>query len=123
MNLQKKLILSLYQQHKNTQTKLHNLTYLFWECTLRCNFNCVHCGSDCTKENIVPDMPKEDFLKILADIRPHVNPHKTMIVITGGEPLVRKRLGRSGQRDLQDGISWGFVTNGWSFPRTARCAS
>lgn len=113
MRLQKHMILSLYHEHKKTQAKLHNLTYLFWECTLRCNFNCIHCGSDCTKENIVPDMPKEDFLKILSDIRPHVNPHKTMVVITGGEPLVRKDLEETGREIYNMGYPWRFVTNGW----------
>lgn len=113
MNLKKKLILSLYQQHKVTQSKLHTLSYLFWECTLRCNFNCVHCGSDCTREAAVPDMPREDFLKILADIRPHVNPHKTMIVLTGGEPLARRDLEECGKTIYDMGYPWGFVTNGW----------
>ncbi len=113
MTSKKQLILSLFQQHKNTQAKLHELTYLFWECTLRCNFNCIHCGSDCQKENRIPDMPKEDFLKILSDIRPHVNPHKTMIVITGGEPLVRKDLEEIGREIYEMEYPWGFVTNGW----------
>ena len=84
MNLKKKIILSLFQQHKRNQSKLHELTYLFWECTLRCNLNCIHCGSDCTKEALSPDMPVDDFLKVLDNIAPHVNPAKTMIVITGG---------------------------------------
>ena len=113
MRLRKNMILSLYHEHKKAQAKLHNLTYLFWECTLRCNFNCVHCGSDCAKENIVPDMPKEDFLKILSDIRPHINPHKTMVVITGGEPLVRKDLEETGREMYNMGYPWGFVTYGW----------
>ena len=29
----------------------HPLRYLFWEATLRCNLNCLHCGSDCYKDN------------------------------------------------------------------------
>ena len=37
-------------------------------------------------------MPMNDFLKVLDNIRPHVTPAKTMIVITGGEPLMRKDL-------------------------------
>ncbi|WP_298647203.1 TIGR04133 family radical SAM/SPASM protein [uncultured Proteiniphilum sp.] len=113
MDPKKRLILSLYQQHKAMQTKLHKLSYLFWECTLRCNFNCVHCGSDCTRQAAVPDMPKEDFLKVLADIRQYVNPHKTMIVLTGGEPLVRRDLAECGQAMYDMGYPWGFVTNGW----------
>lgn len=113
MDLRKKVALELYQQHRKVQTRLHELTYLFWECTLRCNFNCVHCGSDCTKESLVSDMPKEDFLKVLSDIRPHVNPHKTMIVLTGGEPLVRRDLEECGKAMYDMGYPWGFVTNGY----------
>ena len=89
MNLKKKITLSLYQQHKRNQARLHELTYLFWECTLRCNLNCLHCGSDCTREATTPDMPLADFLKVLDTIAPHVNPHKTMIALTGGELLLK----------------------------------
>lgn len=56
---------------------------------------------------------KRGFSRVLADIRPHVNPHKTMIVLTGGEPLVRKDLAECGQAMYDMGYPWGFVTNGW----------
>ena len=92
MDIKKKIILSLFRHHKQNQSKLHELTYLFWECTLRCNLNCIHCGSDCYKEAMSPDMPLPDFLKVLDSIIPHVLPNKTMVVITGGEPLMRKDL-------------------------------
>lgn len=114
MNLKKKIILSLFQQHKRNQSKLHELTYLFWECTLRCNLNCIHCGSDCTKEALSPDMPMNDFLKVLDNIAPHVNPAKTMIVITGGEPLMRKDLEACGLEIYKRGFPWGMVTNGFA---------
>ena len=113
MNLKKKIVLSLYQQHKQNQSKLHELTYLFWECTLRCNLNCIHCGSDCTKEAMAPDMPMEDFLKVLDKISTQVNPNKTMVVITGGEPLMRKDLEKCGEEIYKRGFPWGMVTNGF----------
>lgn len=113
MDLKKKFLLSLYQQHKSTQTKLHHLSCLFWECTLRCNFNCVHCGSDCTSKATLPDMPKEHFLKTLDELRPHVDPNNTMIIVTGGEPLVRKDLEECGEAMYNMGYPWGLVTNGW----------
>ena len=113
MDIKKKIILSLFQQHKLNQSKLHELTYLFWECTLRCNLNCIHCGSDCSKEALSPDMPAEDFLKVLDSITPHVNPHKTMIVLTGGEPLMRKDLEKCGEEIYKRGFPWGMVTNGF----------
>ena len=113
MNLKKKIVLSLYQQHKRNQSQLHELTYLFWECTLRCNLNCIHCGSDCTKEAMAPDMPMEDFLKVLDKISTQVNPNKTMVVITGGEPLMRKDLEKCGEEIYKRGFPWGMVTNGF----------
>lgn len=113
MNLKKKIILSLARQHKHNQAKLHELNYLFWECTLRCNLNCIHCGSDCTKETETPDMPLADFLKVLDNIAPHVNPNKTIIAVTGGEPLMRKDLERCGEEFYKRGFPWGIVTNGY----------
>jgi len=113
MNLSQKTLLNLYLQHRKTQVQLHELTYLFWECTLRCNFNCIHCGSDCTRESHIPDMPKDDFLGVLSSLQPYLNPNKTMIVLTGGEPLVRRDLEECGKAMYGMGYPWGFVTNGW----------
>ncbi|NDV45926.1 radical SAM protein [Paludibacter sp. 221] len=119
MDLKKKIIFSLLRQHKRNQAQIHELNYLFWECTLRCNLNCVHCGSDCTKESAIPDMPLPDFLKVLDSITPHINPNKTIIVITGGEPLMRKDLEQCGMEFYRRGFPWGIVTNGYSL--TAGC--
>lgn len=113
MKLKKKIILSLYQKHENLQSKIHELSYLFWECTLRCNFNCIHCGSDCSSDTVMEDMPKEDFLRVLKEIKPHIHPAKTMIVLTGGEPLLRMDLEECGKEIQNLGYPWGFVTNGW----------
>ncbi len=52
----KKLALKLHNKYVNIQTELHELKYFFWECILRCNLNCLHCGSDCHKDTTVPDM-------------------------------------------------------------------
>ncbi|MFA6581956.1 MAG: TIGR04133 family radical SAM/SPASM protein [Paludibacter sp.] len=118
MKLKKKIILSLYQQHKRNQKQLHELTYLFWECTLRCNLNCIHCGSDCTREVLTPDMPLDDFLKVLDNISTHVNPNTTMVVITGGEPLIRKDLEKCGEEIYKRGFPWGMVTNAFGLTTT-----
>jgi radical SAM enzyme (rSAM/lipoprotein system) len=58
------------------------------------------------------DMPLDDFLKVIDDITPYVNPHETMIVITGGEPLVRDDLELCGQELYKRGFPWGMVSNG-----------
>jgi len=95
---------------RKTQTRLHELNYLFWECTTRCNLNCLHCGSDCRKESTHQDMPLEDFLTALDSIP---SPEKHFIVaITGGEPLLRKDLEKAGREIRKRGMRWGMVTNG-----------
>ncbi|MFH2096066.1 MAG: TIGR04133 family radical SAM/SPASM protein [Bacteroidota bacterium] len=107
-----RLALNVFSKYVKTQAKLHDLTYFFWECTLRCNINCLHCGSDCHKDIEIKDMPAEDFLKVTARIKEQYNPNKVMIVITGGEPLVRKDLEHVGLELYKQGYPWGFVTNG-----------
>ncbi|HEX2395519.1 MAG TPA: TIGR04133 family radical SAM/SPASM protein [Bacteroidales bacterium] len=95
---------------KKSEIKLHELNYLFWECTARCNLNCLHCGSDCTKESCFEDMPVEDFLKALDTI---INPPKNFtVVFTGGEPLLRKDIEICGREIRKRGMKWSMVTNG-----------
>lgn len=99
-------------RRKNLQA-LHPLKQLFWESTLRCNIHCLHCGSDCNASVSTPDMPAEDFLRVLdQEITPHVNPHEVMIIISGGEPLMRTDLRAIGQHLYTRGYPWGMVTNG-----------
>jgi radical SAM enzyme (rSAM/lipoprotein system) len=110
--LRKKVALRFYSKYKNNTAKLHTLNYLFWECTMRCNLNCLHCGSDCRKESSVKDMPVSDFLRAVDQIIPIVNPNKTTVVFTGGEPLLRKDLEFAGKELYNRGFPWGLVTNG-----------
>ena len=46
LTLRRKLALEIAHQIENNRVKEHPLKQLFWECTLRCNLNCRHCGSD-----------------------------------------------------------------------------
>lgn len=98
---------------RHNRAKEHPLRQLFWECTMRCNLKCRHCGSDCKASALHPDMPASDFLRVVDSITPHVDPHKVMIVITGGEPLLRQDLDEVGRALYDRGYSWGIVTNGW----------
>lgn len=105
----------VFLRYRNYITKKHRLDYLFWECTLRCNLNCLHCGSDCTKESGTKDMPLEDFVKVLDDIKTHGDQKNLTVCITGGEPLLRKDLEDAGIEIIKRGFKWGIVTNGLVF--------
>ncbi|MCF0201409.1 MAG: TIGR04133 family radical SAM/SPASM protein [Bacteroidales bacterium] len=90
----------------------HELHQLFWECTLRCNLNCRHCGSDCRTLSEQADMPLADFLGVLDEIKLHEDPSKIMVITTGGEPLMRKDLAHCGAEITRRGFVWGMVSNG-----------
>jgi len=100
---------------RENETKLHILNYLFWECTTRCNLNCLHCGSDCKSSSAFPDMPFEDFLNAIQPLKTHYPKNSVLIVITGGEPLIRKDLAECGKKLRENGFRWGIVTNGYAY--------
>ena len=113
MELRKRIIFELERLRRKNLQQLHPLQQLFWESTLRCNVHCLHCGSDCSSSEVTPDMPAEDFLNVLdKSVTPHVDPHKVLIIISGGEPLMRTDLAEVGKALYQRGYPWGMVTNG-----------
>ncbi len=96
------------------ESQIHNLRYLFWECTQRCNLNCLHCGSDCLHDSSFPDMPLEDFLKVLDDIN-SVRHEQIIVNLTGGEPLLRPDIEQCGYEIRKRGFRWSIVTNGFYY--------
>ena len=101
----------IFLKYKKRVTKHHTLSYLFWECTLKCNLNCLHCGSDCLKTSGTPDMPLKDFVRVLDNIKAS-GTKQLSVCITGGEPLLRKDLELAGVEICKHGFGWGIVTNG-----------
>ena len=112
LTLRHRIGLEIARKLNNDLLKEHPLKQLFWECTLRCNLHCRHCGSDCKKIAGHPDMPKEDFLKVLDSVAASTDPHQVFVIITGGEPLMREDLEECGKAIYDKGFPWGMVTNG-----------
>lgn len=97
------------------ETRIHELNYLFWECTTRCNLHCRHCGSDCTAPGSSPDMPLEAFLQAIDTIPPKEIHRPFTVVLTGGEPLLRPDIEEVGRAIRKRGMGWSMVSNGWFY--------
>ena len=105
----------IFQTIRATETRHHVLSYLFWECTTRCNLDCLHCGSDCSNDGSVEDMPLKDFLSALDTIDKRSD--NIIVALTGGEPLLRKDIEICGMEIRKRGMRWGMVTNGFLYDK------
>ncbi len=115
-SLKQRVGLELERRLRQNLKQLHPLRQLYWECTLRCNLQCRHCGSDCKMEGFMPNMPAEDFLRVIdEEVTPHVNPHAVMVILSGGEPLMRDDIEDVGRALYWREYPWGMVTNGMLF--------
>lgn len=112
MDFKKIIKLELARRKNMQRKKAHMLQQLFWECTLKCNLSCQHCGSDCKYNAKQKDMPLEDFLPVLDDVANKYNPHNILVITTGGEPLVRPDIIECGREISERGFMWGMVSNG-----------
>ncbi|MBQ2543453.1 MAG: 4Fe-4S cluster-binding domain-containing protein, partial [Bacteroidales bacterium] len=111
-SLKQRITLNINSSFIKEEAKEHPLMQLFWECTLRCNMKCRHCGSDCKVSTIHPDMPFGDFEKVLLRIKEKYDSRKILIILSGGEPLVREDIVDCAKRIYELKFPWGMVSNG-----------
>jgi heme b synthase len=84
--------------------------WIAWEITRRCNLRCVHCRS--ASEDEVkghPDFTIEEACRVLDDISSYAKP---VIVLSGGEPLVRKDVFEIASYGTGKGLRMCLATNG-----------
>ena len=99
--------------YQNLEADVHELRYLFWESTLMCNLQCRHCGSDCGRDNSVFGLPTEKVKYFLQSIASKYDASSIILVVTGGEPLVRPDLLEVLSFAKTLGFQTGIVTNGY----------
>ena len=63
------------------------LRLVFWELTARCNLKCCHCRAEAQDDFVAGELSTEQIVAVLREIREAGDP---IMVLTGGEPLVRK---------------------------------
>ena len=84
--------------------------WIAWEITRRCNLRCVHCRSSSeTEVKAHPDFPTEEAFRVIDDINSYAKP---VIVLSGGEPLMRKDVFEIAQYGTDKGLRMCLATNG-----------
>ena len=89
---------------------MYKLDTAVWEITLRCNIHCLHCGSSAdnkTRENELSTYEALDLIEQLADI------NCRRIVLSGGEPFLRKDWATLALRIKDLGMEVSLISNGY----------
>lgn len=84
--------------------------WIAWEITRRCNLKCVHCRS--SSEMVVnehPDFPTEEAFRVIDDISGYAKP---VVVLSGGEPLLRRDVFEIAKYGTDKGLRMCLATNG-----------
>lgn len=84
--------------------------WIAWEITRRCNLHCVHCRSSSELDvSGHPDFSLEEAKRVLDDISSYASP---VIVLSGGEPLLRKDVFDIAKYGKDKGLRMCLATNG-----------
>lgn len=84
--------------------------WIAWEITRRCNLRCIHCRSSSELEvKAHPDFSTEEAFRIIDDITGYAKP---VVVLSGGEPLLRKDVFEIARYGTDKGLRMCLATNG-----------
>jgi len=80
-----------------------------WELTRQCNLNCVHCRAGADKGPYPDELDTDKCLRVLDEIN---EVGKPIVILTGGEPLLRKDVFNLAQYGSDLGLRMVMATNG-----------
>lgn len=83
--------------------------WIAWEITRRCNLKCVHCRSSSLITDQHPGFTTDEAFALLDDIASYAKP---VIVLSGGEPLLRKDVFDIARHGTGLGLRMCMATNG-----------
>lgn len=89
---------------------LYKLDTAVWEITLRCNIHCLHCGSSAdynARKNELTTSEALDLIEQLAEIG------CGRVVLSGGEPFLRKDWATLSLRIRDLGMNVSYISNGY----------
>ena len=83
--------------------------WVAWEITGRCNLNCIHCRASAGSSSHDTDFSTEEALAFIDDIAEVAAP---VLVLSGGEPLLRPDIFEIARYGTQKGFRMCVATNG-----------
>lgn len=90
---------------------MYKLDTVVWEITLKCQINCLHCGSKADMNKRPDELTTQEALNLIEQL---ADLGCRRVVISGGEPFLRKDWAVLGQRVKALGMRLGYITNGFS---------
>jgi len=88
----------------------HALRLVFWETTTACNLECIHCRRlDVSQSLSKDDLTTDESLQLIDSIREIGTP---ILVLSGGEPLVRPDIFDIAKYATNKGLITALATNG-----------
>lgn len=87
----------------------HDLRMVAWEVTRSCNLACVHCRASSLRGPYGGELTTDNCLKLLDDI---ATAGKPVIILTGGEPLLRSDIYEIAAYGDSLGLRMVLATNG-----------
>ncbi|MDI6809307.1 MAG: radical SAM protein [Candidatus Eisenbacteria bacterium] len=86
-----------------------DLRVVFWELTYGCNLKCIHCRAEAGPQRSPDELSTEEALELIHRIKEFANP---IVVLTGGEPLVRPDIFEIAQAASRTSLRVALATNG-----------
>lgn len=85
------------------------LQMVAWEITRSCNLFCAHCRASATDEPYEDELSTEECFHLIDEI---LEVGKPVLILTGGEPLLRHDLLQVGRYAVENGLRVVMGTNG-----------
>jgi len=89
--------------------KVYEPRWLAWEITGRCNLNCIHCRSSSSMGSDQGDFTLTEAKALIDEITSFAKP---VVVLSGGEPLLREDVFDIAAYGTQKGLRMALATNG-----------
>ncbi|MFO8009641.1 MAG: radical SAM protein [Dehalococcoidia bacterium] len=94
---------------KGSQVLEPGLQLVAWEITRRCNLSCAHCRADAALEEYAGELSTEECFKLIDGI---LEVGKPILILTGGEPLLRPDVFEIGEYATGKGLRVVAGSNG-----------